>query len=48
MTGPAKKAIVIGTDGTSMELWKRMVEWGRVPNMGRLLERGAHRPVRPR
>ena len=45
MCSPAKKAIIIGTDGTSMELWKRMVEWGRAPNMARLLERGAHRPM---
>lgn len=45
MSSPARKAIVIGTDGTSMELWRRMVEWGRAPNMARLLERGAHRPM---
>lgn len=45
MRGPAKKAIVIGTDGASMELWKRMVEWGRAPNIGKLIERGVHRPM---
>ena len=45
MKGPAKKAIVIGTDGTSMELWKRMVEWGRAPNIGKLIQRGANKPM---
>ena len=34
--GPAKKAILIGTDGASMELWRRMADWGRAPNMAKL------------
>ena len=28
-----------------MELWKRMVKWGRAPNVGKLLENGVHRPM---
>lgn len=43
--GPAKKAILIGTDGASMELWRRMAAWGRAPNMARLLASGASRPM---
>ncbi len=38
--GPAKKAILISTDGASMELWRRMAAWGRAPNMKKLLENG--------
>lgn len=45
MTGPAKRAIVIGMDGASMELVKNMIAWGHVPNIKRLLERGVHRPM---
>lgn len=36
--GPANKAILIGTDGASMELWRRMAASGRAPNMKKLLE----------
>ena len=43
--GPAKKAILIGTDGASMELWRRMAAWGRAPNMKKLLETGVSRPM---
>ena len=43
--GPAKKAILIGTDGASMELWRRMAAWGRAPNMAKLLANGVSRPM---
>ena len=45
MTSPAKRAIVIGMDGASMELVKHMVAWGHVPSLERLLARGVHRPM---
>ena len=45
MTSPAKRAIVIGMDGASMELVKHMVAWGHVPSLKRLLVRGVHRPM---
>ena len=43
MKSPTKRGIVIGTDGASMELMLKMVEWGRMPNVGRLLEHGVYR-----
>lgn len=43
--GPAKKAILVGTDGASMELWRRMAAWGRAPNMAKLLANGVSRPM---
>ena len=42
---PAKRAIVIGMDGASMELVKNVIDWGHAPNMGRLLEEGVFRPM---
>lgn len=45
MNSPAKRAIVIGMDGASMELVTNMIAWGHVPNLKRLLESGAHRPM---
>lgn len=45
MASPAKRAIVIGMDGASMELVKNMIEWGHVPNLQRLIEQGVHRPM---
>ncbi len=45
MGSPAKRAIVIGMDGASMELVRNMIEWGQVPNIKRLFERGASRPM---
>ncbi len=42
---PAKRAIVIGMDGASMELVKNVIDWGHAPNMGRLLEQGVFRPM---
>lgn len=45
MAGLAKRAIVIGMDGASMELIRLMVAEGQMPNLGRLMERGAWREV---
>ena len=45
MGSPAKKAIVIGMDGASMEIVKNMVDWGHMPNLAKLVERGAWRPM---
>lgn len=45
MGSPAKRAIVIGMDGASMELVNNMIAWGHVPNLKRLFESGAHRPM---
>ena len=42
---PAKRAIIIGMDGASMELVKNVIDWGHAPNMGRLLEQGVFRPM---
>lgn len=45
MSSPAKRAIVIGMDGASMELVRHMIAWGHMPNLERLVERGVHRPM---
>ena len=45
MNSPAKRAIIIGMDGASMELVKNMIAWGHVPHIKRLYEGGAHRPM---
>ncbi len=42
---PAKRAIIIGMDGASMELVNNMIAWGHTPNMARLREVGVHRPM---
>ena len=42
---PAKRVIVIGMDGASMELVKNIIDWGHAPNMARLLEQGVFRPM---
>ena len=42
---PAKRAIVIGMDGASMELVNNVIDWGHAPNMGRLREQGVFRPM---
>jgi predicted AlkP superfamily phosphohydrolase/phosphomutase len=42
---PAKKAIVVGLDGASMELVLRMVREGHMPNVNRLLDRGVYREM---
>jgi len=45
VNSPAKKAMVIGFDGASMELVKRMVSEGHCPNIGRLIAQGVHREM---
>ena len=42
---PAKRAIIIGMDGASMELVNNMIEWGHTPNIQRLRENGVYRPM---
>ena len=42
---PAKRAIIIGMDGASMELVNNMIEWGHTPNMKRLRDLGVYRPM---
>lgn len=42
---PAKRAIIIGMDGASMELVNNMIEWGHTPNMKRLRKLGVYRPM---
>ena len=45
MNSPAKRCIVIGIDGASMELVKNLVSWGHLPNIRAILDRGVHRPM---
>ena len=45
MNSPAKKAIVVGFDGASMELVKHMVDKGHCPNIARLLAEGVYREM---
>lgn len=42
---PAKRAIIIGMDGASMELVNNVIEWGHTPNMAKLRKTGVHRPM---
>jgi len=42
---PAKRAIIVGMDGASMELVKNMIDWGHAPNMAKLLQTGVYRPM---
>ncbi len=42
---PAKRAIIIGMDGASMELVNNMIEWGHTPNMAKLRNAGVYRPM---
>ncbi|MYG00529.1 hypothetical protein F4212_15550 [Candidatus Poribacteria bacterium] len=42
---PAKRAIIIGMDGASMELVNNMIEWGHTPNMAKLRNDGVYRPM---
>ncbi|MFN2155455.1 MAG: alkaline phosphatase family protein [Anaerolineae bacterium] len=42
---PARKAIVVGLDGASMELVLRMVREGHMPNASRLLDQGVYREM---
>ena len=45
MNSPAKKAIVVGFDGASMELVKHMVDKGYAPNIAKLIEGGVYREM---
>ena len=45
MNSPAKKAIVMGFDGASMELVKRMADEGHVPNIAKLIKSGVYREM---
>jgi predicted AlkP superfamily phosphohydrolase/phosphomutase len=45
MVSLARRAIVVGMDGASMELVGRMVDEGHMPNLGRLMAEGAWREV---
>ena len=45
MYSPAKRAIVIGMDGASMELVKNMADWGHAPNIAKLMKNGVYRPM---
>lgn len=42
---PAKRAIIIGMDGASMELVERMIAWGHTPTLKRLQADGVSRPM---
>ncbi|RKU12733.1 hypothetical protein C6501_10655 [Candidatus Poribacteria bacterium] len=42
---PAKRAIIIGMDGASMELVNNMIAWGHTPNMAKLRDAGVHRSM---
>ena len=45
MLSPAKKAIIVGLDGASMELVRRMADEGHMPNVSRLMRQGVHREM---
>ena len=45
MQSPARRAILIGMDGASMELVMNMVDAGHMPHLGRLIARGVSRPM---
>ena len=42
---PAKRAIIVGMDGASMELVKNMIDWGHAPSMAKLLQTAVYRPM---
>ena len=45
MNSPAKRCIVIGIDGASMEMVKTLISWGHLPNIRGLMDRGVQRPM---
>lgn len=45
LKSPAKKAIIIGFDGASMELIKHLVSEGHMPQVAKLMEAGVHREM---
>jgi len=45
MNSPAKRAIVVGMDGASMEIVKNLANEGHCPNIAALMKQGAWRPM---
>src|SRR5215469_18624419 len=45
MASPAKRAILIGMDGASMELVRNMIAWGHMPHLQGLVARGVWGPM---
>ena len=45
MAALAKRAILIGIDGASMEIVRYMADKGATPNLKRLMDTGAWRPM---
>ena len=45
MNSPAKRAIVVGMDGASMEIVKNLADQGHCPNIATLMKQGAWRPM---
>ena len=45
MKSPAKRAIVFGMDGASMEIVKNLADSGHCPNLAALMKQGAWRPM---
>ena len=45
MQSPARRAIVVGMDGASMEIVQNMVKGGHAPNIGSLMKKGAWCPM---
>jgi len=45
MNSPAKRAVVVGIDGASMELVLWMVAKGHMPHVAQLIARGVYRPM---
>ena len=45
MNSPAKRAVIVGMDGASMELVLNMVKWGHMPHIAQLIGRGVYRPM---
>ncbi|SVD51497.1 uncharacterized protein METZ01_LOCUS404351, partial [marine metagenome] len=45
MATPARRAIVVGMDGASMELVKNMADAGHMPNVRTLMRQGVWRPM---
>ncbi len=45
VNSPAKRAIIIGMDGASMEIVDQMIAWGHTPTLKRLKEQGVSRAM---
>ncbi|MBF0370812.1 MAG: alkaline phosphatase family protein [Magnetococcales bacterium] len=46
MMATARKMLVIGIDGATFNIINPLIEAGRLPNLQRLMEKGAHGPLR--